>query len=80
MSCRSHDVSGQRVAGWWRTVTERDAVVSVCTCCTGPAPDGWERCRFCAAASERAPCSGGCDREMPAGETCHHCGLQAVLA
>lgn len=45
--CESHAVTPQDVARWWRVVDERDATVSYCHCCGGPAPSGALRCRRC---------------------------------
>ena len=45
--CQLHGVTAEDVARWWRVAQERDAEVSVCHCCAGPAPSGLLRCRTC---------------------------------
>ena len=36
-----------QVAHWWQVAQARDASVSVCACCGGPAPSGQLACRRC---------------------------------
>ena len=45
--CELHGVTAEDVARWWRVAQERDAEVSICHCCGGPAPSGALRCRRC---------------------------------
>jgi len=45
--CESHSVSAEQVGRWWTLAQERDAEVSVCHCCAGPAPSGALVCRKC---------------------------------
>ena len=45
--CESHSVSAAQVAAWWALAEERDAEVSCCHCCAGPAPSGSLVCRRC---------------------------------
>jgi len=45
--CESHGVTPEQVGRWWKVAQERDAEVSVCHCCAGPAPSGALRCRRC---------------------------------
>jgi hypothetical protein len=52
--CELHSVSAEDVARWWKAAEERDAEVSVCHCCAGPAPSGMLVCRKCAATPARS--------------------------
>jgi ribosomal protein L40E len=45
--CELHHVKAEDVARWWALAQERDAEVSVCHCCGGPAPSRALRCRRC---------------------------------
>jgi ribosomal protein L40E len=45
--CESHHITPEMVARWWTLAQEKDAQVSVCHCCGGPAPDQALRCRRC---------------------------------
>lgn len=49
--CQLHNVSADQVAAWWKVAQERDAHVSVCHCCAGPAPSAALVCRRCEEAS-----------------------------
>ena len=45
--CLSHGVTPEQVARWWVLAQDKDATVSVCHCCGGPAPSEALRCRRC---------------------------------
>jgi len=50
--CLTHGVTPEQTARWWQVANERDAEVSVCHCCAGPAPSGALACRKCEAEGE----------------------------
>ncbi len=52
--CATHAVTPGDVARWWSVAEGRDATVSVCGCCLGPAPDQHLRCRRCETLAEYA--------------------------
>ena len=45
--CDLHSISAAQVAEWWTQAEGRNAHVSYCTCCAGPAPGGSIACRRC---------------------------------
>lgn len=47
LGCALHKLTEAQVERWWNLAQERDADVSVCACCGGPAPSGVLACRRC---------------------------------
>ena len=45
--CDLHHVTPEQTARWWVLAQDKDATVSVCHCCGGPAPSEALRCRRC---------------------------------
>ena len=45
--CLSHGVTSEQTARWWSVAQDKDATVSVCHCCGGPAPSEALVCRRC---------------------------------
>jgi len=45
--CETHHITPEMVGAWWALAQERDAEVTFCHCCAGPAPSGALVCRRC---------------------------------
>jgi ribosomal protein L40E len=45
--CELHHVTPEQTAHWWSVAQDKDATVSVCHCCGGPAPNEALVCRRC---------------------------------
>lgn len=52
--CELHGVTADQVASWWIEAQKRDASVSFCACCAGPAPSGALVCRKCGGSPARS--------------------------